>query len=174
MTFRFPDDVEGWLTPAEGRCLAGHAEGRFVLEIGSFRGRSAVCMAQTARLVVCVDPFDARTQNRTEWTLPDFWANVCRYGVADRVVPVVAVNVRAVPLFGRVFDLVFIDAGHDLANVLVDIELSLAVLRPGGVLALHDYGADMWPDVKTAVGGRLEMDGARVIEVVDQLAVVRP
>src|SRR5258708_4656047 len=46
--FRFPEEVCGWLTDAEGRKLAELAADKRVLEIGSCEGRSTICMAQVA------------------------------------------------------------------------------------------------------------------------------
>jgi hypothetical protein len=59
--FAFPFDVEGWLTPAEGKELARIAAGKRVLEVGSYCGLSTICMARTAKdLSVSVDPHDGR------------------------------------------------------------------------------------------------------------------
>src|SRR4051812_50043092 len=56
-------DVEGWLTEAQARRLFGAAaavhEGGRIVEIGSFRGRSAIVLARGARPggeLVCGDP----------------------------------------------------------------------------------------------------------------------
>lgn len=39
----------------------------------------------------------------------------------------------------REISLLFIDAGHDKANVKADIEIWLPLLKPGGVVIFHDY-----------------------------------
>jgi hypothetical protein len=53
--WKFPTDVRGWLTPKEGETLAQLAEGKLVLEIGSYHGLSTICMAQTAKMVHAID-----------------------------------------------------------------------------------------------------------------------
>ncbi|MGZ4271895.1 MAG: hypothetical protein ACXVSX_22150, partial [Solirubrobacteraceae bacterium] len=56
-------DVEGWLTEAQARrlfaaaALVGAGGGVVrVVEIGSFRGRSAIVLAGAGAEVVCIDP----------------------------------------------------------------------------------------------------------------------
>src|SRR5690606_30630361 len=46
--FRFPSDVQGWLSYREGKTLYDLARGKRVLEIGSYCGRSTICLAQSA------------------------------------------------------------------------------------------------------------------------------
>ncbi|HEY8770478.1 MAG TPA: class I SAM-dependent methyltransferase, partial [Thermoleophilaceae bacterium] len=54
------EDVEGWLTADQARRLFERArEGGRIVEIGSFRGRSAIVMAQAAGdrgELVAIDP----------------------------------------------------------------------------------------------------------------------
>lgn len=56
----FPRKVVGWLTEEEGIELARLAEGKICLEIGSYCGRSTICLAQKARSVGALDTFDGR------------------------------------------------------------------------------------------------------------------
>src|SRR5690606_2342502 len=81
----FPYDVEGWLQPSEGTVLAELATEKDVLEIGSYCGRSTICMARTASHVTAVDYFDGRGTPTPKDTLTDFHRNLQRYGVADKV-----------------------------------------------------------------------------------------
>lgn len=48
-------------------------------------------------------------------------------------------------------DLVFIDGDHSFDGCLGDIEAWRDHIKPGGILALHDYDRDVWPDVARAV-----------------------
>jgi predicted O-methyltransferase YrrM len=77
------------------------------------------------------------------------------------------------PTLPRIFDLVFIDGSHDAPSVRRDIELSLAVLQPGGLLAFHDYERDCDPGVSLAVN-ELLATGAELVGQTETLAVVRP
>jgi len=48
-------------------------------------------------------------------------------------------------------DFLFIDDGHQEPEIRGDIEGWLPHMREGGVVAFHDYGAKVWPDVKMVV-----------------------
>jgi hypothetical protein len=179
----FPYDADGWLSETEGRALARLAAGKDVLEIGSFCGRSTVCLAQEAKRVHCVDPFDARsTDHAGESTLEKFLANLTKYGATDRVTFDVGTAADVVPgLPPGSFDLAFIDGAHDRESVATDVRLALSVLRPGGLLAFHDYRTyagecdGRWdPGVTAAVDNLILVHGASLVARFDSLAVVRP
>lgn len=52
--------------------------------------------------------------------------------------------------YGEV-DMVFIDDGHHYNDISRDIISWWPLLKTRGVIAFHDYGAPVWPDVETAV-----------------------
>lgn len=174
--WKFPHDVEGWLSYREGKALADLARGKRVLEIGSYCGRSTICMAQTAESVVAIDPFDGSGTPRPRSTADEFRDNIARYGVADRV--------EAIHPDGAIprpkFDLAFIDGAHDSDSVQADIDKSLACLKPDGLLVFHDYRSEpgecdgRWdPGVNEAVD-RLVIDGGEILARHETIAVVRP
>jgi 16S rRNA G966 N2-methylase RsmD len=175
--FGFPHDVGGWLTLVEGKALAGVTEGKQVLEIGSFHGRSTVCIARTAESVVAVDPHDGRGTACPGNTLPILRANLERYGVAEKVE--VVVGTLACPEIAEIvdrrapFDVVFIDGAHDKDSVEEDIAEACSRLASGGVLAFHDYRSSIDPDVTAAVD-KLLAAGAELLALHGSLAVVRP
>lgn len=138
---RFPHDVRGWLSREEGKKLAELAAGRLVLEIGSYEGRSTICLAQTARLVHAVDWHKGDSGAGFGWTLPKLLENLRLYGLEDKVIvhsgP--AVEVGRV-LCSRYFDLAFIDGAHDEASVTSDLEIAKRCVVSDGVIAMHDWG----------------------------------
>jgi hypothetical protein len=78
--------------------------------------------------------------------------NLLECGVSDTVTLVVAPSARAARLFAPAsVDFVFIDAGHDYQSVLSDLAAWWPRVKPGGVLAGHDYGDPAWPGGKQAV-----------------------
>ena len=169
----FPHDCVGWLTEGEGAELARLAKGKVVLEIGSFCGRSTVCLAQTARSVGAVDTFDGRGTDHPGDTLKAFRDNLARYGVERRVNILRGTSADVLPTLPRIFDLVFVDGSHDLESVRRDAALAAAVLKPGGLLAFHDYQSAIDPDVTEAVD-ELLAGGAELLGRCESLAVVRP
>lgn len=52
-------------------------------------------------------------------------------------------------------DFVFIDGDHSYAGCAGDIEAWLPHIKVGGVVAIHDYAANPWPDVVAAVDALL-------------------
>ena len=80
---------------------------------------------------------------------PGLIENLHRCGVLDHVFPIVAPSRRASGLFAEgSLDFVFIDAEHTFESVLDDLSAWWPKVRPGGLLAGHDYD---WPEVARAV-----------------------
>jgi predicted O-methyltransferase YrrM len=99
----------------------------------------------------------------------------------DKVHPLVGRSDEILPVLApEQFDLIFIDADHSYEGVRADIELSLPLLRPGGVLAFHDYTREERPEGE-GWSGDLELGITRAVheffdepdEVVGTLAVIR-
>lgn len=137
---KFPVDVRGWLTEEEGAALAELAAGAVVLEIGSYEGRSTICMAQTAKVVHAVDWHCGDDDAGWGWTLPAFLDNLKQYGVRENVVVHVARTREIASVFrDRHFDLVFVDGNHEYLYVRDDLILARRVVKDGGVIAAHDW-----------------------------------
>jgi SAM-dependent methyltransferase len=137
--WRFPFDVKGWLTEGEGKALARLAAGKIVLEVGSYHGRSTVAMAQTAKHVISIDHHKGDPASGPGGTLAAFLETVVTWGVGPKVTNYV-LPFEDVEFPPNSFDLVFIDAAHDRASVARDAKKALACVKPGGVIAFHDWG----------------------------------
>lgn len=136
-------EIRGWLSAAEGEALRALAAGKWVLELGSFCGRSTVAMAEVAAHVTAVDSFRDATIPAGEMphgSLPEFLTNLDRFGVLARV-DVLASRIEDLDFapLARSFDLVFVDAAHDPDSVERDTWIALGCVRPGGVIAWHDW-----------------------------------
>jgi len=160
------------------RQLSAAIRGKDVLEVGSYCGRSSICMGQTARSLCCVDPFDCRDTPGDGSTFAEFTANLKRYKVTPA--KVLRSLFADAPLNGDRFDLVFIDGAHDEASVVSDAWRAIGLLRPEGLLAFHDYHPTpghsdgcWWPGVTLAVN-RLIAAGAQVVQTFGTVAVIRP
>jgi len=170
----FPADVAGWLSEDEGKELARLAAGKVVLEIGAYCGRSTICLAQKARSVGTIDPFDGRGTEVPGETFQLFSKNVTAHGVANRVNVLHGTSEDILPSLPPVYDLVFIDGAHDRESVLRDAELATAVLKPGGVLVFHDYSRPATDFGVTQAVNEVLGGGATLLSRCDSLAVVRP
>lgn len=160
--------IRGWMRRAELSWLAHQAcVCHYVLEVGSFHGRSTRALADHCPGVVyAVDPWNGEYFNddntRAGWidtnVFGEFCWNLNPHIVAGRVIPRRGAAADVLPQLvaqpGRVFDLAFLDGDHRHAEVLRDIDAALELVRPGGILSGHDYGHPSWPGVKQAVDAR--------------------
>lgn len=151
------DIVEGWFGPDDAefyRSMVEKTQGlsKFV-EVGSFKGRSAVCLA--------VEIFN---QNKSiTFDCIDLWEPNLYY--SDLTIEPFENNLRPMRDFcDKIFkmkseeaakfyndesiDLVFIDADHSYESVKKDILTWLPKVRKGGIISGHD---EYFPDVKRAV-----------------------
>lgn len=70
-------------------------------------------------------------------------------------------------------DMIFVDAGHLKNEIEGDIEAWWPHLERGGIMIFHDYGRDVWPDVKLVVDDFIHETNSPVIFVVDTLCAIR-
>lgn len=160
------------VTDGEGTALGELARGATVLEAGAHYGRSTVILASTAAIVHSVDWHGGDGQAGHGDSLPQFLENLDRYKVRDKVVVHLGRFETVLPaLAPESFDVAFLDGFHDDDAVARDIRLLWPLIKPGGCLALHDYGRF---GVAAAVDAWiLERHDAGLEDLVETLAVVR-
>jgi len=134
-----------------------------VLEIGSWKGDSAIAMAKSNPrvMVTCVDTWKGSASDKTGGlaqihdVFSEFLNNVQNAGddVAVRVKYHRMTSMEAAENVckGLSFDVIFIDADHTYEATKEDIELWYPHVMPGGLLIGHDYGASIFPGVVKAV-----------------------
>jgi MMP 1-O-methyltransferase len=143
--------VPGWLTRAEGTSL--HAAARRVshrlaiVEIGSFKGRSTICLALGARAglgawVFAVDPHRGNREHQRQFgpidTFADFTRNLDAAGVAENVAGIRDGSSNVAARFKRSVGLLFVDGDHRLGAVLADLRQWMPLVADGGLIAVHD------------------------------------
>jgi hypothetical protein len=147
-------DVEGWLTEAQARRLFAAAAavpaGGRIVEIGSFRGRSAIVLARGARAdveVVCIDPHVGSDRGPREIAarpalgetdLQAFRSNLERAGVSERVRHVRDFSALALQAFDGPVDLLFVDGAHRFGPARADLVRWGARVPDGGRMLVHD------------------------------------
>lgn len=169
MSFTPPDfwaDIKGFLADDEASALAGAAAQAArrgpVLEIGSYCGKSTIClalaMAASDSLLFALDHHRGSEEHQPGEFFHDpalydgeleqvdsfreFRRNLDRAGVSDRVVPVVASSEAAARHWNTPLAMLFIDGGHSLAAALTDYRRWSGHIMEGGVLAIHDVYPD--------------------------------
>jgi predicted O-methyltransferase YrrM len=132
-------DVPGWLTDDEGEALyelARACTGKGVIvEIGSFKGKSTVCLGLGSQAgasvpIYAVDPHQER--------FPEFKTNVQRARIDELVRPVPSLSQPAADEFDEPIELLFVDGSHEYDLVLEDFEKWVPKVVEGGWIAFHD------------------------------------
>jgi hypothetical protein len=146
--------VEGWLTEAQAtrlwECAAALAPSARVVEIGSYRGRSAIVLAMaapTAAEVIAIDPHagNDRGPRQIEGSADEgqrdnaaFHANLARAGVGDRVRHLRLPSQDALAELPGEVDLLYVDGAHRFRPARGDLVRWGARVRPGGRMLVHD------------------------------------
>lgn len=141
------------LSELEAVALERYARDKFVLELGAEHGFSTITMAKVARHVVSVDwhqgYIDAHIGNRQDTALL-YLQNLRDHGIRagrDNVTPIIGKFEDVLPLFADgSFDFVFVDGGHDQDGVTFCFRQAQRLIRPGGIVATHDYGHPLCPE----------------------------
>lgn len=144
-------EIPGWLSQAEADELHRLAAGRVCLEAGSYCGRSSVAIGTAAKRLECIDPFDGRGTPNPRDTLPHFREVMNRFRLFDRVSYLQGTiedfaHVTAV----KSFDLIFLDTDHTAAAISRDLSHLAPYMSRRGVVAVHDHGNGMFPEVAPA------------------------
>ena len=146
--------VDGWMTDGQARRLWDRAEavapGGQIVEIGSYRGRSAIVLARAAggrASVVAIDPHAGNdrgpqeihgTADEGETDHQAFLANLERAGVTDKVRHVRAPSQSAGDQVSGPIDMLYIDGAHRYSPARDDIREWGARVADGGTMLIHD------------------------------------
>lgn len=156
------------MKPAEVARLAELATGRTVLEVGSWLGASTVAMARTALMVHSIDWHRGDPHAGDDETMHPFLDNLAASGFRDKVVAHIGRSEDVLPILREgVFDFAFHDAYHTAEAVTADVGRIVPLLKPGSLLAFHDYGLF---GVQEAVD---RLTFGKLVELTETLAVVR-
>lgn len=158
--------VKGWLLHSETQHLYQLAKsvkpGLAIVEIGSWKGRSTVCLGQgslegAGNLVVAIDP---HTGSMEHWkiygkgnvdTFGEFKKNIQNFGLEKIVQPLVTTSVEAAKNFSSPVGLVFVDGNHSASAVKLDTNLWLPKIVPGSHIAFHDSWGWWGPNIVSAM-----------------------
>ena len=179
-----------------------HARPRTILEVGTWKGSSAILMATLCKEmgldgaeIVCIDTWLGSHEMWEDRTPGSYWGydslglehgfpsvyrqflgNVVLSGHADVITPFpVSSNNAAVFLArkGVTADLIYIDGGHDYRDVKSDIDAYWPLVRPGGVLLGDDYHAG-GPGVIRAADEFAATAGLRLVPLAGKWMVLKP
>ena len=191
-------DLQGWGSnhPIFRHVLSTHKP-QIIIEVGTWKGASATHMVKTAESlgfvteVICIDTWLG--SNDTLWVNPEFRKslmlqhgypnmftqfiyNIRDAGVAKRLYPLPMTSSAAYHLLkGKsvTADVIYIDAGHEEEEVLIDLKLYYDLLKCGGAIFGDDY-SDPWPGVIRAVNRFCADKGLRLVTTDDKYYFVKP
>jgi len=149
--------------------------GACIVEVGSWFGQSLAFMGQRLQArgwkgrLVAVDGFTGELNQPAHAAaiaehggtiLSQFRRNMQECGIDDMIEVIVGDSANSAEHFdeGSV-DFCYIDAAHDYTSVCRDIAAWLPKMKPGGILAGHDY---QWHEVQRAVYERFAGVGYEV------------
>jgi predicted O-methyltransferase YrrM len=131
--------IEGHLSTAEAKCLYHLAKdcGGIIVEIGSWKGKSTICLALGSKAagkgkVFAIDPHSFGSEK-------PFRENLKRARVEDIVGPLVMTSEEASKQWsGNPISLLWIDGAHDYENVKKDFTLWEPYLSDKAIVVFHD------------------------------------
>src|SRR5512133_3477979 len=133
-------DVPGWLSDEEGEALYELARAcsgtGVIVEIGSWKGKSTICLGIGSRAgsgvrIFAVDP-------HADYRHGEFKDNIERAGIADLVTPVKGLSQDVADEFQEPIELLFVDGSHEEELVREDFDKWVPKVIDGGIVAFHD------------------------------------
>lgn len=174
----YKEDIGGW----HGNHgiffdLLDNIEPKLILEIGTWKGQSAINMATISKelgldlKIICVDTWlgsidfinaesklDHERDTYTQFGYPQvyyqFLANVINTRTTDIIIPFAQTSSIACKWLqdkNILFDLIYIDGSNDYRDVLFDLECAWPILKKDGVIFGDDYNNYFFTDIKKAV-----------------------
>ncbi len=146
----------GRLTPPDQDALLRYGKGAsLAVDLGTYRGRSAVILAKGASKVVTIDNYCF------EEATPEIRAGLMRH--ANITAMHCDTRAAAATFASGAVDLLFIDGDHRRDSVLRDYAAWQETLRAGAYVLFHDYCL-LWPEVVHAVNTLLAAGSLREVE----------
>ena len=138
------------------------------VEVGSWKGKStaymAVEIANSGKDIefYCIDTWEGSVEHKGMEELPKLYDIFLENmkPVEEYYFPLKIPSLNACKKFkDESLDFVFLDASHEYEDLKEDIKVWISKIKPGGILAGHDYyneGTDWFPGVKQAVNEILD------------------
>lgn len=160
MELIFPNDVKGWLSPSEGELLFNLAQKEphlgVIVELGSYHGRSTICLAQGSKKVkggkiFTVDNFKGDSYlGPQKYFYKTLFNNIRRYRLRQYISIIKGDAARAAYNWCKPIRLLFIDTDHHYEGVLRDFVAWEKYISPKGLVVFHD--SLEWPGVSKFIG----------------------
>jgi MMP 1-O-methyltransferase len=137
--------IPGWLSEKEAvflekQSLRTQKLPGVIVEIGSYCGKSTICLAQGVGKVYAIDPHKGFVENSRRYkpTFNNFKKNITEANMSRKIVPIVKTSKVAAKDWNKKIRFLFIDGLHDEINANLDFNLWNKHLIRNGVIAMHD------------------------------------
>jgi len=174
------DNIDGWLSPLEGRVLALLAQrtkkNGVIVEIGSWKGKSSSFLGLGSKnggraKVYCIDPHNWSDNAMTATTYNSWNETIHKMGLDDIVTNIREKSERAADAFSDRVGLLFIDGDHSKEALIKDIESWFPKLENGAYVAFHDaYFSDVFYVLQRRI---FESEDFRIVDFVEGLLIVQ-
>ena len=146
-------DIPGWMDFEDffAAMVAQGKDGDLFVEVGAHKGRSAAYLLE--QIAASGKAIDVEAIERDPAIFAELVENL--RGARGLLLRNIASLDAAADFPDGSLAFVFIDADHSYAAVCADISAWLPKVKPGGVLAGHDYSATDWPHCFRAVNDTL-------------------
>jgi len=182
--------IEGWLSDGEADALIGATlkaccslpKPHYLIEIGSFQGKSTIVMGKVIKKlfpeskVFAIDPHEGmigaadQGLQKVTPTLDRFKTNIRNAGLEQHVALIRDYSFQV--NWQDPISLLFIDGLHDYVNVARDFWKFSPFVAIGGLIAFHDY-ADYYPGVKALVDEVLASEAYRKIDLAESMMIIQ-
>lgn len=158
-------ETQGWATSDSPVFveLIDKLKPQLIVEVGSWKGRSAIRMAHAALRhhddieIICIDTWlgsyehwlnidknlgKERLRNGRPDIYEKFLSNILHSNLEKYITPfpIDSINgLLSLKELGVEADLVYVDAGHEYLSVQIDLQLSASIVRPGGCILGDDF-----------------------------------
>ncbi len=151
--------MSGGINPGDQKAiyfLIKHFGFQKILEVGTHLGSSTVASALAIKssdksVLITVDLNDVNDEKTTPWK--NYGAAfspkkmIKKINLSDKVNFFVDSSISFMSKWDDKFDLIFLDGDHSSHNVYQEIPLALKLLKPNGIILLHDFfpeGKPIW------------------------------
>lgn len=116
----------------------------FLLEIGTFRGLTAVFIAKVLNYmnknnkVISIDPFQRLENARVTGNYNSYMNNILNYKVEDQCIVISAFSQQIAPIIPGNIPFILIDGGHSYEDAISDFQQYLYKLKIGGIAYIDD------------------------------------
>lgn len=155
---KLANSVDGWLSDREIDLLyslAINAQDGCIVEIGSYKGKSTICLAKGSLAnkgvkIYAIDPHEGSIEQKfagERSSYVQFEKNISSAGVKQIITPIVSKSETAAKNWSEPISVLWIDGDHTYRGAKLDYVLFSPHLIDGGTIAFNDATQNEVPKV---------------------------